>query len=222
MRWRASRHSCDARRLTAIVVAATGLAGCGGSAADEARRLQAKSVIEQLAPVQRYAVSRSQVTRLPAGTVERAFFRHWHTMQRHAGEAAARGFEPGLRRFVGMDLLGPALLRAGGTYRSARPRIASVRGGEAEALVVYDRITADAATRESMTFSRDPTGSWLIRHDPLLDQPLAEAAEHAVQVALDPLAQKLRPAAIRAGTRARGLQDAYLTQLGRRRPPERP
>lgn len=203
-------------RAAVVVAVAAGLAGCGGSAAEEARRLQARSVLDGLSPIPRYAVTAAHMSRTPPASVERAFLQHWSKMQVRPGPTAARSFEPGLRRVVGEDLLALALARQGGAYRSSRPRIISARRDEDEALVVYDRIDADATARESMTFARDRAGTWLIRHDPLLDQALAEAAEQRAQRALDPLAQRLLPAAIRAGTTARGLQRRYLAQLERR------
>lgn len=198
-----------------LVASTLMLAGCGGSADDEARRLQTRSVIATNDPVQRYLVSRAAIEKAPRGSVQRAFLQYWSDLQFQAYDAASFAYEPGLRRLIGDDVLIRALASQGASYRSSRPDIVSSTTNGDRAQVRYFRIGAQDTTPTSSSWTRDGTGRWLITYNPPLDQALADIRQLETQQAIDPLAQKSLPAAIRAGSRARKIQSEYAAQRRR-------
>jgi hypothetical protein len=198
-----------------LVGAALLLPACGGSADDEARRVQTTSVIAKNDPVKKYLVTQAEIEHEASGGVRRAFLEYWSALQFQGWNEAAKTFEPGLRRYVGTDALIRALANQGGSYRSSRPDIQYTTTRGNSALIRYFRVGADAPVATSISWTREGSGRWLISYDPLLDQALGDARQLEVQQNTDPLAQKPSAAAVRAGTRARRLQSQYVAQRER-------
>lgn len=180
--------------------------------------MQSTSLIATPEPVPGYVVTSAAVTRAPAGSPQRAFLRHWRSLQQRDWSAAANRFESGLGAFIGAGLLTRALQTLAPTYRAGRPKLVSTMVDGDEAIIRYRRVSAEPPLRATITWTRDPGGAWLISHDDLLDQGLAQARERETQLAIDPLAQRLVPEAIAAGNSARGLQQEYAARTRNQRP----
>lgn len=194
------------------IVAATAVAACGGSSSEEARKLHFRSVIETVKPVPQFVVTRSAIAATRPDSVEYALLTHWRNLQFRAWSAAARQYEPGLQGFIGFDLLTRALMTQASTYRASRPQhITTTRRGDG-VRVRFVRHGADEVTPATMSWQRTRAGHWLISYDSLLDQALAEARQSETQQRLDPLSQRLLPAAIQAGIRARSIQSEYAAR----------
>lgn len=198
-----------------LVIAALGLPACGGSADDEARRVQTTSVIAKNDPVKRFLVTQQEIERAREGSARRAFLQYWSDLQFQAWESAAERFEPGLRRFIGEDTLIRALANQGSSYRSSRPDIAATISRGNRALIHYFRIGTDDPAPASISWVRDAGGRWHISFDPMLDQALGDIRQLETQQNVNPLAQKPSASALRAGARARRLQSQYAAQRDR-------
>lgn len=199
----------------ALVASVLVLGACGGSADDEARQVQTTSVIAKNDPVREFMVTEAEIDKAPRGSVERAFLQYWSDLQFQAWAVAARTYEPGLRRFLGVDILIRALSNQGPTYLSTRPDIVSAKTSGDRAVIRYFRIGNRGATPTSISWIRGDSGRWLITYDALLDQALADSRQLETQQAIDPVSQKPIPAAVRAGNKARKLQSQYVAQQER-------
>ena len=203
-----SLSSCGLALVAGVLV----FAGCGGSADEEARKVQASSVIAADDPVREFMIRDTEIQKAPTGSVERAFLQYWSDLQFQAWPIAARTYEPGLREFVGDDALIRALSNQGPVYLSTRPDIVSARTTGDRAVIRYFRIGEQATQPASMSWVRGEGGRWLIAYDALLDEALAQSRQLEVQQSIDPISQKPMPAAVRAGNRARKLQSDYAAQ----------
>lgn len=203
----------SAPRLTAccLVVSAALLMGCGGSADDEARKINTLGVLRDSAPIPSYHVTDEEIAKAPKGTVRGAFLRYWNNLQFGAWAAAANTYEPGLRGHIGEGLLIRALTNQSATYRAGKPKVVSADTRRNRALVRYLRVGTDV-TPASMNWTRDAWGQWRIAYNPLLDQALGDVKQLEVQQQIDPLAQRPAADALRAGSRARLLQSEYLAR----------
>lgn len=199
-----------------LVAGALWLSGCGGTAKEQARKLQVRSIMATTDPVASVRVSESEIANAPRGSVQRAFLQYWSDAQFEGWLAVAQTYEPGLRQFVGQDALVQALTGESAIFRSSRPEIASVtltvRG--ARALVRFYRVDTKEKVASSISWIRRAGGRWLIRYDPLLDRALSDLRQFEAQRSIDPLALTPAPAALRAGARASRLQSDYLAQAG--------
>ena len=199
----------------ALIASALVLIACGGSADDEARNVQTTSVIAKNDPVREFMVREDEIEKAPGGGVERAFLQYWSDLQFQAWAVAARTYEPGLRRFIGDDVLIRALSNQGPSYLSTRPDIVSAKVTGDRAVIRYFRIGDQATAPTSLSWIRNNTGRWLITYDALLDQALAQSRQLETQQSIDPISQKPIPAAVRAGNSARKLQSQYVAQRER-------
>lgn len=190
------------------LVAAVSLPGCGGSAANETRRLHSRSVIEHPRPVPRFTVTPATVAAAAADSAERAFLEYWRNLQQHAWSVAASTYAQGLRTFLGSGLLTRALEAQARVYRASRPVITTSTAAGDRTTIRYRVVNADGQTAATISWAPARTG-WAITYDSLLDQALAQARQEETQLKLDPLSQRLQPAAIQAGMDARNLQSEY-------------
>lgn len=194
----------------AFSLAAAYLSACGGSSADdEARQLNSASIIAKNEPVRRFMVSEQSIARAPAGSVKRAFLQYWSDLQFQAWRTASQSYAPGLRDAIGDDVLIRALANQGPSYLASKPVISSIKVSGDRALIRYFRVKPDGATPASAEWMQTRDRSWVISFDPLLDPAVAQLRQLEVQQAIDPLAQKPIPAAVRVGNRARKLQSEY-------------
>jgi hypothetical protein len=199
-------------RVVALVAGALWLPGCGGSADDEAREVRTTSVIADAKPVKASLLTPSDVQSAPRGSAKRAFLQYWSNLQFQAWMAAAQAYEPGLRRFIGQDVLIRALANQTAVYGSSRPQIVSASRSGDRTLIRYFRVGEKGKLPSSSSWTVDSAGTWHIAYDSLLDQALADLRQLEVQQATAPLAQKPVPAAIRAANRARKLQSEYAAK----------
>jgi hypothetical protein len=161
-------------------------------------------------------VTQKEIGRTKAGSAQRALLQYWRDMQYKAWTTAAERYDPGLRRYLGGSRILNGLSTQAAEFRASRPFITGVakRGGETVTYFVV-RDTKHTETPTSIAWKR-VGGSWQIAYDPSLDDALAVASQQAAQLRIDPAAQKPSTAALRAGSAARKLQQAYL---GRRLAP---
>ena len=207
---RPSRAGAVGAGAAAVLSLSLLLSACGGTAADETRRLAtAASVIAHPRPVPVDVVTTAQIRRAPRGSVERALLEHWAALQAGDVPGAARDFEPGLRGFVGARLLAGALGRQAGVCRAARPRIRATHVPGAPARIPAPPVGPRPGAATFTAWARDRRGRWLITHDVALDAALDDAARHDTQLAVAPLSQQPTAAAQRAGRAAGTLQRRY-------------
>jgi hypothetical protein len=198
-----------------LAVGALWLLGCGGSAGDEARKLETSSVIARRDPVPQYMVSTSAIERAPRRSAERAFLSYWSNLQFQAWSTAAQAYEPDLRHVIGDAVLVRALANQAAVYRASRPEVSSTTTTDGRTLIRYFRVSAKGRIASSSTWTRATDRRWLISFDPLLDGALAELRQLETQQAIAPLAQKPIAAAIRAANEARKIQSRYVQQRDR-------
>ncbi len=194
------------------------LGGCGGGSS--AQPLSQKSIATQVKQLREQLISRLDLQRARAGSVEHAFLSYWRSVQFADVERAEEAYEPGLRELIGRELLALAVRNSSPTYRVQTPVVDEVRVTRSNAVVRYfatPRVGGLTALPASISWSRS-AGGWRIRHNSALDAELKEAAQGLEQLRVTS-SQALDPRAVRAGEQAAGLQSKYLKRIGRARAP---
>lgn len=203
---------------TAVVLGLFGLAGliggCGGGSS--AVPLSEKSIATQVKQLREQLISREDIERTRAGSVERAFLSYWRSVQFGDVARAEAAYEPGLRATIGRELLALAVRNSSPTYRVQTPVIDEGHVTGDAAVVRYiatPRVGGLTASPASISWTRTP-GGWRIRHHSALDAELKEAAQSREQLRVTS-SQSPDPRAVRAGELAAGLQAKYLKRVGR-------
>lgn len=210
----------SSRRARALAVAcacagALMLAGCGGSGAQksQAQALGSVSVLAGTAPLGSRLVSQSEIASTSDASAEQTFLRLWSLLQFEAWDRAATLFQPGLRTSLSDALLTQALSSGVLLWQSSKPVIRAAEVKEGTALIQFlIRTETGQVVPASISFERGREG-WLVSYLPLLDFLLQRAAQQRAQGAIEPLATKPSPAAVRQGDDALLLQSAYREKL---------
>ena len=196
------------RAATAGMVAgvAAVLAACGGSAS-QTTGSNPDDVLKSNPAVKRVLVTPAQISRYPAGSVQRAFFEYWSTLQFQSWLEAVDFYTPGLRRTIGTARLVEGLKVGAPFFRGTRPLLIFVtrRGGQAIVRYVIRDPTFGVVPR-SISFRR-VRGRWEIVFDSALDALLQTSARTEAQA--EGTAAR---AASRAGAVAGRLQSAFLAE----------
>jgi hypothetical protein len=191
------------------------LAGCGGSGAQksQAQALGNVSVLSATAPLSTRLVKQQEIASASDQAAVQTFLRLWSLLQFQAYDQATKMFQPGLRSAASDALLTQALSDSALVWQSGKPVIRSAEVKGPTALIrFFTRTETGQVVPTSISFERGHEG-WLVSYLPLLDFLLQRGAQLRAQGAIEPLATKPAPAAVRQGADALLLQSAYRERL---------
>src|SRR5436305_1322483 len=104
------------RSALTLSVLAIAVAGCASK--------HSQPVISQsVAAPPKHLLTASDIARMPADSPERAFLRHWSSLQNQSWDAAVSDYEPALARYIGVARLLEALKSQASYFPTAKPRL---------------------------------------------------------------------------------------------------
>ena len=202
----ALRRSCVVFLIVGVVGA---IGGCSGDDDDSGSAAAQKPEQDAIA-----LLPDREITRLRAGSVERAFAEYWAALQFQAWPAAIGSYAPTLRQQLGGEARLAETLKAQASYfRTAKPRV--LRSTSDRGLTTVQYVIADSQGAEvprSVMFRR-AGNQWEIVYDSFLDQALASYVQARTQAEIDPTADEPSTRAQRAGQNAARLQSRWLGGL---------
>ena len=159
----------------------------------------------------------SDLSRHPAGSVERNFLEYWSSLQFQSWADVAAYYDPRFRDYVGTALVIGAKKLNGSLYPLLDPKIVRATSEDGETTLNYTLQMADGSRElNSITWRRDD-GNWQIVYDSRLDAELQQLAQNRAEIdrvgalPTDP-SQPASPRAVRAGSEAAQLQARFLQE----------
>jgi hypothetical protein len=189
------------------------IAGCGQEAQkSQAQKLQNAGVLSNTAPLDQRLITQSEIASAPDTNGARTLLQLWSLLQYQAWDRAAQMFQPGLQKAIGTSLLLQALEQGVLVWQATKPRIVSTTPAHGASWIAFlTRDEHDSVVPASISLQGGP-GKWQVSYFSLLNGALARSVQLQVQAALDPLATKPNPEAVRQAIHAGTLQDAYLAK----------
>jgi hypothetical protein len=159
----------------------------------------------------------SDLSRYPAGSVERSFLEYWSSLQFQSWADVAAYYDPRFRDYVGTALVIGAKKLNGSLYPLLDPKIVRATSEDGETTINYTLQMADGSKElSSITWRRDD-GNWQIVYDSRLDAELQQFAQNRAEIervgALPTdSSQPASSRAARAGSEAAQLQARFLEE----------
>lgn len=189
--------------LFAAWVVILGISACGSSSSTEER-------------VPNNLVSRAEVDKQPADSVERAFLEYWSDLQYQSWAEVAAYYDPAFRDAVGTAAIIGGKKINGSSYPQLKPAIVRVRDKGAFTTINYSLVFIDGTKELASVTWRKDGGSWQLIYDSRLDAELKQYAENRVELeqngTLPTDASAASPEAVKAGAVAAQAQARFIQQ----------
>jgi hypothetical protein len=192
--------------LVVALLLTLGLAACGDSSDSPDSSSTAPNNV----------LSRAEVEKQPAGSVERAFLEYWSDLQYQSWAEVAAYYEPDFRDSVGTAAIIGGKKINGSSYPQLKPEIVHVRDNGDSATINYSLQFIDGTNELASITWRKRDGSWQVIYDSRLDAELRQFAENRVEIeengVLPTSVDSISPAATRAGAAAAQAQARFLQE----------
>ena len=150
--------------LVVALLLVLGLAACGDSSDSPASSSTAPNNV----------LSRVEVEKQPAGSVERAFLEYWSDLQYQSWAEVAAYYEPDFRDSVGTAAIIGGKKINGSSYPQLKPEIVRVRDNGDSATINYSLQFIDGTKELASITWRKRDGSWQVIYDSRLDAELRQ------------------------------------------------
>lgn len=197
--------------LAALVVAAA-LSACGTSTSTSVSPQSTEASL----------LRESDISRFPAGSVERAFFEYWSSLQFRSWAEVAAYYDPRFRAFVGTANVIAAKKLNASTYPLLDPKIVRVSNSNGDTTVSYTlRLPEGTKELDSITWRKE-NGNWQIIYDSHLDSDLSQLFQNRVEIETNGSVASDKPPSAKAAKAAEEgaeLQARFLQQELKKRTP---
>jgi hypothetical protein len=158
----------------------------------------------------------AEISKRPAGSVERSFLSYWSSLQYRSWADAAAYYDPRFREFIGTAAVIGAKKVNSSVYPVLKPEIARVDERSGETTIFYNLQLPDGSKElDSITWQKNG-GNWQIIYDSRLDSELGQLATNRAEVkktgALPTGSGPASPEAVRAGRSAEEEQARFLEE----------
>jgi hypothetical protein len=155
---------------------------------------------------ERRVVSNADLQRTRPGSVQRAFYDYWSSLENEEWSIALDYFRPETRRRLQSQRL-VAALRIEAQTLPVKPLIRAVRPARADQTSIrYFVRRSDGRLRATSMTWRQRAGRWYIAYSSTLDDSYSSAVQQEVQNRVDPGARRASAAALRAAAAAQRAQ----------------